>query len=48
MLRGTEGMSIWQRNYYEHIIRDDEEHNCIHLYIEANVENWGTDEENPR
>jgi REP element-mobilizing transposase RayT len=48
VLRGTEGMSIWQRNYYEHIIRDDEEHNRIHLYIEANVDNWGTDEENPR
>ena len=38
---------IWQRNYYEHIIRDNEEHNRIHLYIEANIDNWAMDEENP-
>lgn len=38
---------IWQRNYYEHIIRNDEEHNRIHLYIEANIDNWAMDTENP-
>ncbi len=38
---------IWQRNYYEHIIRDDEEHNRIHFYIESNVDNWTLDNENP-
>jgi putative transposase len=38
---------IWQRNYYEHIVRNDEEYNRIHLYIEANVANWVTDNENP-
>ena len=43
----SEGIPVWQRNYYEHIIRDDEEHNRIHLYIEANVDNWVNDEENP-
>jgi REP element-mobilizing transposase RayT len=36
---------IWQRNYYEHVIRDDEEHNRIHLYIESNIDNWATDDE---
>jgi REP element-mobilizing transposase RayT len=40
--------AIWQRNDYEHLIRNDEEHNRVHLYIEANVDNWGTDQENPR
>lgn len=39
--------AIWQRNYYERIIRDDEEHNRIHLYIESNIDNWVNDEENP-
>jgi len=37
---------IWQRNYYEHIIRDAEEYRRIHLYIESNVDNWANDEEN--
>ena len=41
------GANIWQRNYYEHIIRSDEEHNRIHLYIESNIDNWSTDDENP-
>jgi REP element-mobilizing transposase RayT len=36
---------IWQRNYYERIIRDDEEYRRIHLYIEANVANWAKDRE---
>lgn len=39
---------VWQRNYYEHIIRDDDDWNRIHLYIESNAENWAQDDENPR
>jgi putative transposase len=38
---------IWQRNYYEHVVRDDEDHNRIYLYIESNIVNWAEDEENP-
>jgi REP element-mobilizing transposase RayT len=38
---------IWQRNYYERIIRNDEEHDRICLYIESNVANWARDDENP-
>ena len=45
---GSAGIPVWQRNYYEHIIRDNEEHNRIHLYIEANIDNWATDDENLR
>ncbi len=41
------GIPIWQRNYYEHIIRNDDEWNNIHLYIETNPINWADDEENP-
>jgi len=35
---------IWQRNYYEHIIRDDRELDLISKYIEANPLNWKFDE----
>jgi len=38
---------LWQRNYYEHIIRNEEELNHIRQYIADNPLNWRTDEENP-
>ena len=45
--RELSSTGIWQRNYYEHIIRDEREWNNIHLYIENNPTNWTDDEENP-
>jgi putative transposase len=38
---------IWQRNYYEHIIRNAAEWDRICKYIETNPLNWHLDEENP-
>lgn len=38
---------IWQRNYYEHIIRDDKDLQRITDYIEANPLRWDEDDENP-
>jgi putative transposase len=38
---------IWQRNYYEHIIRDDKDLQRITDYIEANPSRWDEDDENP-
>jgi len=38
---------LWQRNYYEHIIRNEEELNHIRQYIAENPINWRKDEENP-
>ena len=38
---------FWQRNYYEHIIRNDDELNRIRAYIEANPAQWAYDRENP-
>ena len=38
---------IWQRNYYEHIIRNDDEFNRIREYILNNPEQWDFDENNP-
>jgi len=45
-IRGTPKMPVWQRNYYEHIIRNSDEANRIHLYIESNPVTWATDGEN--
>jgi len=36
---------VWQRNYYEHIIRNDADYNRIHRYIESNPANWVRDHE---
>jgi putative transposase len=38
---------VWQRNYYEHIIRDQAEMEKIAAYIEANPVDWLKDEEYP-
>jgi putative transposase len=38
---------LWQRNYYEHIIRDEEELNRIRQYITDNPARWDDDPENP-
>ena len=39
---------IWQRNYYEHIIRDNQEWERIAQFIGANPTYWAEDAENPR
>jgi REP element-mobilizing transposase RayT len=39
--------SIWQRNYYEHIIRSEKALESIRSYILSNPLNWAADRENP-
>lgn len=39
--------TIWQRNYYEHIIRNEDELCRIREYIIHNPAGWATDAENP-
>ena len=34
---------LWQRNYYEHIIRNDDEYNRIAEYISNNPKTWKED-----
>ncbi len=46
--RGTPGVPIWQRNYYEHIIRDEASLNRIRQYIVDNPARWASDPENPQ
>ena len=38
---------LWQRNYYEHIVRDEESLNRIRQYILDNPARWAFDRENP-
>ena len=46
-LRNTPGAPVWQRNYYEHIIRNDRALNAIRRYIAANPACWHLDRYNP-
>jgi REP element-mobilizing transposase RayT len=43
----TRGRPVWQRGYYEHVIRDDASLNRIREYILHNPESWAIDRENP-
>jgi putative transposase len=45
--RGTHGAAVWQRNYFEHVIRNVEEWDRIRGYIETNPDHWQDDQENP-
>jgi REP element-mobilizing transposase RayT len=39
---------LWQRNYYERILRDERMLAAIRLYILNNPQKWELDRENPR
>lgn len=47
LLHDTPGAPLWQRNYYEHVIRDDGDLNRIREYVTHNPQMWETDAENP-
>ena len=44
-LSGKSKEPVWQRNYYEHVIRDETDYQAIHDYILSNPLNWEKDEE---
>lgn len=39
-IRGTPGNPVWQRNYYERIIRNERELDAIRRYIRDNPTHW--------
>ena len=43
----TPGNKIWQRDYFERVIRDERELNAIRQYIQDNPLKWELDQENP-
>jgi putative transposase len=45
-IRNSPGIPVWQRNFYEHVIRNDKELYEIRKYIENNPLNWIDDEYN--
>lgn len=46
-IHNTPGHPVWQRNYYEHIIRNEDEMNRIRQYIICNPAKWAEDLDNP-
>jgi putative transposase len=46
-MRNTLTIPLWQRNYYEHIIRNETDLHRIRTYIANNPLQWALDEENP-
>ena len=47
-MRNTPGLPFWQRNYYEHIVRNGDDLNRIRMYIAQNPPRWVNDRENRR
>ncbi len=52
-IRGVKGLGwtpfkgrLWQRNYYEHVVRDARDYERIYDYIDCNPAHWSDDEEN--
>ena len=42
-LRNSSGAKVWQRNYYEHVIRSEESYLKIAEYVRHNAATWLTD-----
>lgn len=44
---GTPGTPLWQRNFYEHVVRDERSLDAIRHYIQINPLMWSLDPDNP-
>jgi hypothetical protein len=42
-LRQTPGLKLWQRNYWEHMVRNEPELNRFWEYIRNNAARWESD-----
>lgn len=47
-IRKHPGMPVWQRNYFEHVIRNEKDLIQIRQYIKGNPLQWELDGENPQ
>jgi len=45
--RNTSGARLWQRGFYERVVRNDDELFRIREYIASNPKSWASDRENP-
>jgi REP-associated tyrosine transposase len=46
-VRGTKGQEVWQRSYFERVVRDGKEMEKVQRYIGENPMRWEFDRENP-
>jgi REP-associated tyrosine transposase len=46
-LRNSPGAPLWQRNFFEHVIREDSSLDRIREYIYTNSKRWERDRNNP-
>lgn len=46
-LLGTPGVPVWQRSYYERVVRGETELARLRRYIAGNPDRWASDPENP-
>ena len=47
LMRRSDGVPVWQRDYYEHIIRNERDLQNKTDYINSNPLLWDEDDENP-
>ena len=45
-LRGVRGVPVWQKSFYDRIVRNDYELDCIQHYIRMNPVKWLEDRDN--
>jgi putative transposase len=45
-LRNGTGLPVWQRSFYDRIVRNDHELGCIQHYIRMNPVKWREDRDN--
>ena len=48
LAKGTPGQGVWQRGYYERVVRSEDELRSIREYIQLNPVKWQFDRENTR
>ena len=46
-IRGTSGVPVWQRGFYDRVMRSEAELNRVRTYIEDNPRKWSEDADNP-
>lgn len=44
LLWNSRSAAVWQRNFYEHIIRNEDDYNSIRQYIRENPSKWNKDD----
>ena len=46
-MRASTGAPVWQRGFYDHVIRDQDELDRVRTYILDNPRKWSEDSDNP-